>query len=70
MIAAHPERAPKALVAEFLAGLTTFVKDFNSEESRISKNVPFIEKTWGYRKEDIEVCQKTLVMVLIVHIIP
>ena len=60
MIAAHPERASIALVAKFLAGLTSFVKDFNSEESRRSRNVPFIEKTWGYRKEDIEVCHKTL----------
>jgi hypothetical protein len=55
MIAAHPERAPEASVSQFLANLTTFVRNFDSEESRRTRNVPFIEKTWGYRKEDVEV---------------
>lgn len=56
LIAAHPERAGPADVSSFLSGLTTYVTAFDSEESRATKNVPFIVEKFGYPQEDIEVC--------------
>lgn len=56
MIAAHPERASTTAVTTFLTGLSVFVNDFNSDDSRKSKNVPFIVEKWGYQTEDVEVC--------------
>ena len=55
LIAAHPERAVPADVSSFLNSLTTYVTAFDSEESRATKNVPFIIERFGYPKEDIEV---------------
>ena len=57
LIAAHPspDRAPKEAVRAFLNSLTSYVTDFDSQESRASANVPFIQKTWGYPETDIEV---------------
>jgi len=60
LIAAHPERAESKAVSTFLDGLTTFVNDFNSEESRATKNVVFIEAKFGYPQEDIEAWLKTV----------
>jgi hypothetical protein len=60
LIAAHPERAGSKEVNAFLDGLTTFANDFNSEESRATKNVAFIEEKFGYPREDIEAWLKTV----------
>jgi len=60
LIAAHPDRAQAPEVAQFLAGLTEYVNDFNSEAARASKNVPFIEAHFGYPKQDIEAWLKTV----------
>ncbi|KAF5327491.1 hypothetical protein D9619_004421 [Psilocybe cf. subviscida] len=60
LIAAHPERAQAPEATQFLAGLTKFVNDFNSEAARASKNVPFIEEHFGYPKQDIEAWLKTV----------
>jgi len=56
LIAAHPspERAPKEAVHDFLTTLTGYVTKFDSQESRGSINVPFIQKTWGYPEADIK----------------
>ncbi|KAF9565413.1 periplasmic binding protein-like II [Agrocybe pediades] len=60
LIAAHPERASSEAVSSFLTGLTAYVNAFNSEESRKTANVPFIEQKFGYPKEDIEAWLKTV----------
>ncbi|KAF8899931.1 hypothetical protein CPB84DRAFT_1962592 [Gymnopilus junonius] len=60
LIAAHPDRAQSMDIGAFLNGLTKFVNDFNSEDSRATKNVPFIESKFGYRKEDVEAWLKTV----------
>ena len=39
----------------FLNTLTNYVAKFDSQESRASTNVPFIQKTWGYPEADIKV---------------
>jgi len=55
LIAAHPERASFEDVTAFLTGLTAFVQEFDSEESREKQNVSFIETKFGYFEEDIKV---------------
>jgi hypothetical protein len=55
LIAAHPERASSEAVTAFLTGLSEFVREFDSEESRENLNVPFIEAKFGYPEEDIKV---------------
>ncbi|KAH9481584.1 hypothetical protein JR316_0006111 [Psilocybe cubensis] len=60
LIAAHPERAKSSDAKAFLDGLTTFVNGFDSEESRSTKNVAFIEEKFGYPREDIEAWLKTV----------
>jgi hypothetical protein len=57
LVAAHPspERAPKEAIRSFLNSLTGYVTKFDSQESRESVNVPFIQKTWGYPEADIKV---------------
>ncbi|KAF9787487.1 periplasmic binding protein-like II [Thelephora terrestris] len=62
LIAAHPsaERAPKEAVRSFLNSLTVYVATFDSKESRDSKNVPFVQKTWGYPEADIKEWMSTV----------
>jgi len=62
LIAAHPspERAPKEAVRSFLNSLTGYVTKFDSQESRDSTNVPFIQKTWGYPEADIKEWMSTV----------
>ncbi|PPQ90814.1 hypothetical protein CVT25_012134 [Psilocybe cyanescens] len=60
LIAAHPVRAGSQEAKAFLNGLSTFVKQFDSDESRSTKNVAFIEEKFGYPKEDIEAWLKTV----------
>jgi len=62
IIAAHPspERAPKEAVRSFLGSLTSYVTKFDSQESRDSTNVPFIQKTWGYPEADIKEWMSTV----------
>jgi len=60
LIAAHPERAQSKELSAFLDGLTKFVDDFNSADSRATKDVSFIESKFGYPKEDIEAWLKTV----------
>jgi hypothetical protein len=55
LIAAHPERTSPEAVTAFLTRLSTFVRAFDSEESRVQKNVDFIKENFGYPAEDIEV---------------
>ncbi|KAF9533858.1 periplasmic binding protein-like II [Crepidotus variabilis] len=59
LIAAQSQTSAEA-VTTFLSSLTKFVNDFNSEESRKTKNIPFIEEKFGYPKEDIEAWMKTV----------
>ena len=56
LIAAHSsaERAPEEVVQHFLANLTTFVRRFDSEESRAAEDVDFITEKFGYPEEDIK----------------
>jgi hypothetical protein len=56
LIAAHPsaERAPVEAVQHFLANLTTYVRRFDSEESRAAEDVDFITEKFGYPEEDIK----------------
>ena len=39
----------------FLNTLTSYVTEFDSQESRASTNVPFIQRMWGYPEADIKV---------------
>lgn len=55
MIAGHPDRAFPDATNVFIARLTNYVVAFNSEESRATKNITFIEENFGYPKKDIEV---------------
>lgn len=56
LIAAHPspERAPEEAVQHFLANLTTYVRRFDSEESRAAEGIDFIKEKFGYPEEDIK----------------
>lgn len=62
LIAAHPspERAPKKAIRSFLESLTGYVAKFDSQESRDSTNVPFIQETWGYPEADIKEWMSTV----------
>lgn len=60
LIAAHPERTSPEAVTAFLTELSTFVRAFDSEESRVQKNVDFIKENFGYPAEDIEAWLKTV----------
>ncbi|KAG6899965.1 hypothetical protein C0993_004866 [Termitomyces sp. T159_Od127] len=62
LIAAHPSptRAPVDEVRQFLENLTTYVRAFDSAESRASSNVEYIKKHFGYPSEDIEAWLKTV----------
>ncbi|KIK10191.1 hypothetical protein K443DRAFT_81656 [Laccaria amethystina LaAM-08-1] len=60
LIAAHPERTSPEAVTAFLTRLSTFVRAFDSEESRVQKNVDFIKENFGYPAEDIEAWLKTV----------
>ena len=55
LIAAHPERASADALREFLGTLSTYVREFNSRESRAGPNVHFIKDKFGYPEEDIQV---------------
>ena len=55
MIAAHPERATSDALKLFLSTLTTYVREFDSEEKRRGANVEFIKEKFGYKEEDIQV---------------
>ncbi|KAG8983399.1 hypothetical protein FRB90_006060, partial [Tulasnella sp. 427] len=56
MIAAHtsPERCPRDNVINFVATLTKYVNEFDSEAARKEKDVAFIKKNFGYPEEDIK----------------
>lgn len=60
LIAAHPKRASKEAVRSFLSSLTRYVTKFDSQESRDSTNVPFIQETWGYPETDIKEWMSTV----------
>jgi len=60
LIAAHPERASSQDVIAFLTGLTAYVQEFDSEESREKRNVPFIKDKFGYSEEDIKEWMKNV----------
>jgi len=62
LIAAHPShtRVPPELLRTFLNTLTTYVKAFDSQEHRETKNVEFIKRTWGYPEEDIKTWMETV----------
>lgn len=62
LIAAHPspERASKDAVRAFLNTLTGYVTRFDSDESRNSANVSFIQKTWGYPEADVKEWMNTV----------
>ncbi|KIO34388.1 hypothetical protein M407DRAFT_127998 [Tulasnella calospora MUT 4182] len=62
MIAAHtsPERCPRDNVINFVATLTSYVNDFDSEASRKGKDVEFIKKQFGYPEEDIKAWLETV----------
>lgn len=54
LIAGHPDRVFPDATNVFLARLTRGFTA-NSDESRATKNVAFIERNFGYPKKDIEV---------------
>ncbi|TFK92669.1 periplasmic binding protein-like II [Polyporus arcularius HHB13444] len=60
LIAAHPTRAPADALKPFLATLTTYVRAFDSPESRNSADVDFIKEKFGYPEEDIKAWLKTV----------
>lgn len=62
LIAAQPSssRVPREDVHDFLSGLTTYVRKFDSSANRAVANVEFIEKKFGYPREDIEEWLKTV----------
>ncbi|KAG6851118.1 hypothetical protein H0H93_000998 [Arthromyces matolae] len=60
LIAAHPTRAAVDDVRRFLEGLADYVKSFDSEESRETANVNFIETHFGYPAEDVKAWLKTV----------
>ena len=53
MIAAHPERASADALKAFLSGLSAYVRDFDSPTKREAEDVEFIQKAFGYPKDDI-----------------
>jgi hypothetical protein len=55
LIAAHPERASAETVTDILQRLTTFIREFDSEEKRKQDDVDFIKDKFGYPEEDIRV---------------
>ncbi|KAK0469701.1 periplasmic binding protein-like II [Desarmillaria tabescens] len=59
LIAARPTTPPDAL-REFLTSLSTYVKTFDSPDSRASRNVEFIKTHFGYPEEDILAWLKTV----------
>ncbi|KAF9267884.1 periplasmic binding protein-like II [Marasmius fiardii PR-910] len=59
LIAAQPKVSSDALKT-FLSTLSTYVRSFDSAESRSSKNVEFIKAKFGYPKEDILDWQNTV----------
>ncbi|KAF5367413.1 hypothetical protein D9758_003639 [Tetrapyrgos nigripes] len=59
LIAAQPSISADAL-KEFLTSLSGYVRDFDSEDSRATKNVPFIKEKFGYKEEDIQAWMKTV----------
>ncbi|KAL0573223.1 hypothetical protein V5O48_008743 [Marasmius crinis-equi] len=59
LIAAQPAASSEALKT-FLATLTTYVRTFNSGESRANANVEFIKERFGYPEEDVVEWQKTV----------
>jgi len=62
MIVAHPSptRAPPQSVISFLDRLTSFVRAFDSAENRISADVEFIKKNFGYPEEDVKAWLETV----------
>jgi len=62
LIAAHPspERAPEEAVRRFLADLTAYVRQFDSEENRAVKDIDFIKEKFGYPEEDIKAWLRTV----------
>ncbi|RXW18130.1 hypothetical protein EST38_g7713 [Candolleomyces aberdarensis] len=60
LIAAHPERASAEAVTDILQRLTTFVREFDSEEKRKQDNVDFIKDKFGYPEEDIRAWLETV----------
>ncbi|KAL0954919.1 hypothetical protein HGRIS_003851 [Hohenbuehelia grisea] len=54
LIAAHPTRAKPDELRTFLANLTTYVRKFDSQESRAQDNVEFIKDKFGYPEADIK----------------
>ncbi|KAJ3479529.1 hypothetical protein NLI96_g8998 [Meripilus lineatus] len=60
LIAAHPTRAPADALRVFLQKLTTYVRNFDSEEKRAHENVEFIKEKFGYPEEDIKAWLKTV----------
>ncbi|KAG8932288.1 hypothetical protein FRC02_001359 [Tulasnella sp. 418] len=61
-IAAHTskQRAPTDAVIDFVATLSSYVRDFDSQESRRTKDVEYIRKNFGYPEEDINEWLKTV----------
>jgi len=59
LVAAQPSADAEAL-KEFLTTLSGYVRSFNSEESRATKNVDFIKAKFGYGEEDIIAWMKTV----------
>ena len=56
-IAAHisEERAPRALLKQFLTKLSEYVRAFDAPEARKEKDVEFIKSTFGYPEADVRV---------------
>ncbi|TRM64355.1 hypothetical protein BD626DRAFT_547490 [Schizophyllum amplum] len=60
MIAAHPTRAANDALTAFLSSLSKYVTAFDNEQSRASRNVPFIKEKFGYPEEDIKAWMATV----------
>jgi len=54
------KRAPAKEVRDFLAGLTKYVREFDSEEGRKQKDVDYIMKSHGYPEEDVRAWLETV----------
>ncbi|KAL0065058.1 hypothetical protein AAF712_007894 [Marasmius tenuissimus] len=59
LIAAQPSVSAEDLKG-FLTSLSTYVRSFDSAESRARKNIEFIKAKFGYPEEDILEWQKTV----------
>ncbi|KAJ3881045.1 hypothetical protein F5051DRAFT_398263 [Lentinula edodes] len=59
LVAAQPSVNTEAL-KQFLTSLSSYVRSFDSAESRATKNVNFIKSRFGYGEEDIEAWMKTV----------